>query len=102
MAVERESTTRTVPCGKSCAASVADSQVPDSAADRCTDTIRVAPASSTDWYIAANSAGVGRDVLTANLSRSARVTSDGVTSTPSSTADREPSITRSGTTWMPR
>ena len=38
IAVERESTTRTTPCGKSCAASTADSQVPDSAADRCTDT----------------------------------------------------------------
>ena len=71
----RESTTRTTPCSKSCDASTADSQVPDSAEARCTDTTCLAPASRHSRNTRANSAGVGRDVLTAIFERSAAVTS---------------------------
>src|SRR4051812_45164816 len=89
-----------MPCGKSCAASTADSQVPDSAEDRCTDTTWDAPESRTCWNRSANSAGVGREVETATFERSARATSAEETSMPS-VAVRFPNITRSGTTSTP-
>jgi hypothetical protein len=67
------------------AASWADSYVPDSRDDRCTETIPSAPASSNRRYADVNCEGAGRDVRTsARRADSARATSAGAISTPSS------------------
>ena len=82
----------------SCAASTAASHVPDSSADRCTDTTESTP---SDRYAAANSPGVGREVDTCSRrSDSALDTSSGETSSPSLPV-RVPSTTCSGTSETP-
>ncbi len=100
IAADRESITRTASGSNSAAASRAESQVPDSSADRCSDTTVLAPPSNAARYTSTNSAGVGREVVTVVRTRSAAQTSAGVTSRPSRPV-RPPSCTRSGTTCTP-
>jgi hypothetical protein len=63
MASDLESTT-SVGTGDSRAASTADSNVPDMAAEMCRDTIESAPASAAATYASSSSCGLGRDVET--------------------------------------
>ena len=72
-------------CGPtSSAARHAASKVPESRDDRWTETMPSAPASSRRRYASTNWPGDGRDVLTADRDCSARATSAGSISAPSS------------------
>ncbi|GAA0898746.1 hypothetical protein GCM10009558_088150 [Virgisporangium aurantiacum] len=94
-----ESITSTRPA-KSFAASAADSQVPESLADRCTDRTASWPAPRSRSYSSANAAGVGRDVLTDLPAANASATAPGATPTPS-WAPTPSMTTVSGTTVRP-
>src|SRR3982750_3970330 len=72
--VDRESTTETAVPNARAALSAAPN-VPDRAADRCTETTPAAPDDSRRWYAEANASGDGREVVTACRAVSARATS---------------------------
>lgn len=92
------STTRT-GTGAFFAASTAASYVPENSADRCSETIPVAPVSAAVRYAAAKTSGLGRDVVTECRFWSARASERAEISVPSSSA-RSPSTTVSGTAVM--
>ena len=93
------STTRT-GTGASLAASTAASYVPENSADRCSETMPVAPASAAARYASAKISGLGRDVVTERRFCSASASERAEISVPSSSA-WSPSTTVSGTAVMP-
>ena len=73
--------------------------MPDTSADRCTDTTPVAPAAAAASYAAANVSGAGRDVETGSNERKASATMRCEASGPSSSV-WAPTTTCRGTTTM--
>ncbi len=83
MPAPSESTTATRPPNPAAAASAA-ATVPESRPDRCTETIPLAPSSSSRVYVARNSSGGSPEVVTSRPSRIARR----ITSPPMSSPSR--------------
>ena len=95
----RESTTCTGTPAV-CAASSAEFTVPDSSADRCTETISRAPLAATLAYARANDSGPGCAVRTEAPERNASTIWRGLMSMPSRCGTPS-TITSSGTTTIP-